>query len=1258
MRSLLLVLLVISSAAVHAADTITVRTLTFDDITKRSGTWLFPPPQSYEKVIMEYTLKCDPRTTQDRFDCGEWDYLTYNFITDSTGQFDSTRREQVNFRVRNATPDSFAYTTVAPASKRRFRTELFQRQGAPANVVAIGTATTNLSGLLTPTGNRGRWVWRAQELLDAGLEAGPIAAMRLTARSAGSIELLSVVMSNMSNATITPPLRTAEGTEVIRRPITLTENDNLLSFSKTFTWDGTSDVVVDIACTGASAPITIGASTAAVAGVMADDSRWAYAFTQGDFIELPADVGNSIRNEVTVAFWAWGDPAKLPRVHSVFEAYDNRGRRVMNVHLPWDNNNVYWDAGRDADNGNFDRIELAAPADATRGRWNHWAFVKNATTGQMRIYLNGEVFHEGSGMRRAMDGIARFIIGAGGAGSYEGLLDEIQVYNAALDQATIRSTMHRRVGDAHPNFNNLLALYSAETDNNPAIARDAAARGNNGTLMGMPQRRQLRMNLLGHLTQNAGGRPAIALEPGSSRGTATQGHVDVDETPRRVSLIRFNRPVEPRIYRHDAPDHPGVATDTLTVFAAGWMPILDETDLQRDSIRVEPTTTLRRLVREWFDPVVEFEIGRFITPYGIGLDLGPNGFKWIYDVTDYAPLLRNNVTLSAGNQQELIDVTFRFITGTPPRPVRQIKQIYSQRDGSYAQIAAGTLLTPTQVTLANGTEQWRVRTRTTGHRFGEPSNCAEFCQRLHHVSVNGQKSFEWLLWDECGNNPVYPQGGTWQLDRAGWCPGAPVNVFDWEFTSLLPQGARTVTLDYGVESDQWNASQGVWDVTMQMLGYGPTSFRNDVAVADIISPSRWEFYSRLNPICGDPVVIIRNTGSQTLTRCTITYGVDDGVSGTFAWTGSLAFMESDTVSLPQLDWGFTEGSRTFRVTVSAPNGVEDEYAQNDAMTSVFEMPPTFYKDFTLNLRTNKQAQQQGFAWYLRKIGGAEIASGRNLESERLYEQTYRLEPGCYEFQLVNPSGYGLDLWFVRQQLGSGSLEFRSRDVSLKRFNADFGTTAWMQFRVAALPTIVTNVDTLDLGNVKPGDTLRGRVVIRPEDEAGLRVTSARVSSLRNVFTLVRTEPAIPTGGLDLAQDDSLVVHVAYTRADAGKNTGTLIVESNDMRTSSKAVRLLGSAGDVSSVIHQATPSYIGIDVIPHPVRGAAEVVITPTDAPSSPIRVQLIDAVGRVVAVLYNGVIEGGVLRLPIDESVASGTYLLSVDAGALVQTQTIVVAR
>ncbi|MER3329935.1 MAG: hypothetical protein RIF34_10190, partial [Candidatus Kapaibacterium sp.] len=86
-------------------DTIIVQTLSYDSITTRSGTWQFPPAGSYEKILMHYNLKCDPRTTQDRFNCGEWDYLTYTVVTDSSGQFDSTSFTAPNFLVRGTNPN-------------------------------------------------------------------------------------------------------------------------------------------------------------------------------------------------------------------------------------------------------------------------------------------------------------------------------------------------------------------------------------------------------------------------------------------------------------------------------------------------------------------------------------------------------------------------------------------------------------------------------------------------------------------------------------------------------------------------------------------------------------------------------------------------------------------------------------------------------------------------------------------------------------------------------------------------------------------------------------------------------------------------------------------------------------------------------------------------------------------------------------------------------------------------------------------------
>ncbi len=79
------------------------------------------------------------------------------------------------------------------------------------------------------------------------------------------------------------------------------------------------------------------------------------------------------------------------------------------------------------------------------------------------------------------------------------------------------------------------------------------------------------------------------------------------------------------------------------------------------------------------DTVEGFELGSFITPYGKRLKMGgENGWTWVYDVTDYAPLLRGKVDLKSGNNQEMLDMRFIFIEGSPPRDVLSVENLYPQ----------------------------------------------------------------------------------------------------------------------------------------------------------------------------------------------------------------------------------------------------------------------------------------------------------------------------------------------------------------------------------------------------------------------------------------------------------------------------------------------------------------------------------------------------------------------------------------------------
>ena len=70
---------------------------------------------------------------------------------------------------------------------------------------------------------------------------------------------------------------------------------------------------------------------------------------------------------------------------------------------------------------------------------------------------------------------------------------------------------------------------------------------------------------------------------------------------------------------------------------------------------------------------------------------------------------------------------------------------------------------------------------------------------------------------------------------------------------------------------------------------------------DIISPTNKVKFSRINPTCGKPKIIIRNTGSTTLSNLKIEYWVNNSTSKEMQmWNGSLDFMQQDTVVLMRL----------------------------------------------------------------------------------------------------------------------------------------------------------------------------------------------------------------------------------------------------------------------------------------------------------------------------------------------------------------------
>ncbi len=197
-----------------------------------------------------------------------------------------------------------------------------------------------------------------------------------------------------------------------------------------------------------------------------------------DYVELPP-ASLPTGNQITVSFWTYGGNL-LPKSNSVIETKDANNIRVVNIHLPWSNQKIYFDCG--GNGGAYDRIENIAAATDYKGKWSHWAFTKNASTGEMKIYLNGEQWHSGSSKTRTLTQATRFRLGSycDGGTNYHGKIAEVRIWNQARTQTEIAADMNRRLTGNETG----LVGYWPLNDGNGSVVLDKTANQNHGTIHG------------------------------------------------------------------------------------------------------------------------------------------------------------------------------------------------------------------------------------------------------------------------------------------------------------------------------------------------------------------------------------------------------------------------------------------------------------------------------------------------------------------------------------------------------------------------------------------------------------------------------------------------------------------------------------------------------------------------------------------------------------------------------------------------------
>ncbi len=1021
-------------------DTIVVQTLEFSDITKRRGWYVFPEDTNqYHKILMYYTLKCDAATTQDGFPCGEWDYTTYTRLY----QHENVGAEY--YYLGNSNPDTIYYVNGPTYNVY----QSYQYYPVYDNTVSesdytIGSGSASLSNTLQSSlrSSKAQYIVTAAELTGAGVTAGDIHKLRMDISTLGAdLDNLKIRIKNSALTELTPASYEMTGfTEVYNINTTFSSTGvNDFNFATPFNWDGTSNLVVEFTFENATAGadnVVVGEATGMNSGVVTNNDNGYLDFGSDEFVDVPAGAFANVSDEVTISFWCYGDPNVMPMNSYAFEGRDADGNRVLNSHLPWSNGRVYWDAGNNG-TGSYDRLDEAANNANFSGQWNHWAFTKNATTGDMVMYLNGNVFATATGKTRTMSPIAKFRIGgtagSGYSGRYDGFIDEFRVWNAELSQTDIQDWMYKTVDGTHPNYSNLQAAYDFN-DLSGTVASDYSGNGHDGTLMGVPT-----WNLhngfdnfmdIAQVTDRPNftfvqGTYTMHLDSNLVNDTVYNGASTIIETSTYVDM-----------------NETGIssnALDTSYVWQPGYNYVYGPNGNAIDSTYI----TEDGMIINAYQQTIH-QIQNYVTPYGIGLDLGPNGFRWVYDVTDYMPLFHDTVEISAGNQQELIDLKFIMIKGTPPRDVIDFETIW-RGDYQHSNIANDISMPAVDVMMNPNASFYRIKTRTTGHWFGGFENCAEFCPKMHNLSINGTQQFEWLNWKTCANNPVVAQGGTWIYDRAGWCPGTFGDTYDHDITPFVTPGS-TASIDYGMEYTA-GGMEGNYRTTVQLVSYGEHNFTNDVALEDVIAPNNWEYHNRMNPICDNPKVLIKNTGSANLTSAVLNYAVCGDNALTYTWTGDLAYGETAEVELPIPDisfWDHAQFCKEFNVSVDQPNGVQDEYEYNNAQRVEFDSPPVYPGDFYIWFQTNGAASENTVT--ITDLDGNVHYSNSSYANNTQYKDTLSLAPGCYKFQITDSDSDGLA--FFANNDGNGWIRFREvGGGNLHLFEPDFGDEITHYFTV-------------------------------------------------------------------------------------------------------------------------------------------------------------------------------------------------------------------
>lgn len=443
---------------------------------------------------------------------------------------------------------------------------------------------------------------------------------------------------------------------------------------------------------------------------------------------------------------------------------------------------------------------------------------------------------------------------------------------------------------------------------------------------------------------------------------------------------------------------------------------------------------------------LNYEIARMLTPYGGRYHKGW-GFTWEVDITDFAHVLRDSVLLdythsgweSSTDRGWALTTEFVITYGKPSSEVTAIHKVYDDTyKYGYEDNPIEEHLKPYHFTISKKSNYIRSVIFQTGHGSDSLGN-SEFSAKWRKLFWNGSEVSHKVLWTEGGDNPLYPQAGTWLLDRANWIPGM---LIDPDVCNIMVKGGKKAIFDLDMEPYiMRNNPSAEQKITAYLIEYKTDKKSNDVELFDIVVPSDKDIHSRKNPSTSHPVIVVKNHSTKEISSLLIEYNDTKEL-----WEGVIEPFEKIEIELK----GFVDNTNTkFMASIVEVNGKKDSYPSDNTMESIFTPAPIHKGDIVINMTTNKMSDTENSLVIYNSVTGEKVVDYPygSLKSEESYKIEKSLPNGNYIFELTDKGGDGLDFWF-KKNAGTGSCWIGSGEGGLiESFNPDFGNSVRYCFRV-------------------------------------------------------------------------------------------------------------------------------------------------------------------------------------------------------------------